>query len=411
MARYLKIFLLSAMVTVIGIAAINGLVDPYRLFRIASWPGINRVKPYANHEQRLAKAYLAEWVGAKALILGNSRAEIGFDPAHPAWPAQPVLNLAVAGTSLELSLAYLRHAAAVEKPDVVVLGVDFMDFLIAAPADPPQAQKAKAGYSFSVYPDGRPNPYYHWRKWQNRFDKTVSLNAFLHSLGTVYYQNSLYSEDLTELGFNPMRDYKKIVTMEGYYATFKQRDVENAKRYARGPREIFWPGQRRSPVFDLFREIVRFCDAQGIRLIVVIYPYHAHLLETLNAAGLWPVFEDWKRELAAILEQTPAKNDPLWDFSGYNRFTTEPVPAASEKNREVKWYWEAGHFKKELGDVVLSRLFGSRSAENPAPEDFGVSLTSGNIEKHLAGIRERQARYQSEYSEDLANIKAWIAAH
>jgi hypothetical protein len=323
------------------------------------------------------------------------------------------LNLAVPGIGVESAVSYLRHAAALEKPQWAVLGVDFMDFLLdlrelQAKPEEREPWSANPDYFLSVYPGGAPNPYYRWRKWKNRFDKTASLTAFWNSLGTVYYQSSPYSVDLTELGFNPMHDYLKMAKAEGYHAIFKQRDIENAKKYSRGAKRIFLPDRRGSREFDTVRGAVRFCQAEGIRLVVVIYPYHARLLEIVKDAGLWPEFEDWKRELTAILEQEGGEY-PLWDFSGYNSFTTEAVPGAKEKSKETRWYWEAGHFKKELGDLVLARIFGFPSAE-PGVEHFGAILATANIEGHLAAIREQGAGYRSAHLGELDEIKPWISA-
>lgn len=52
--------------------------------------------------------------------------------------------------------------------------------------------------------------------------------------------------------------------------------------------------------------------------------------KTLHASGLWPLWEHWKRELVRINveegKRAGASPFPLWDFSGYTRFTTEPFP-------------------------------------------------------------------------------------
>lgn len=415
--QYLRIFLVTAASVFLGVSATNLAVDPYRFFRVSSWQGFNRVKPYASHEERLGKAYLAEWIRAKGLILGNSRAEVGLDPAHPAWPVKPVLNLAVAGTALAQSAAYLRHASEFEKPDLVILGVDFMDFRIAtgerlpATEEPASALRATAGdYDLAIYPDGQENHSYTWNKWKNRFLKTGSLDAFWHSLGTVFYQNYPYAEDLTELGFNPLRDYQAIVRREGYHATFRQKDIANSRIYGQGAKEVFLSGRRSSPVFDRFRDIVQFCDARGIRLVVVIYPYHAHLLEIFRSADLWPKFEDWKRQLLAIVESAGGETATLWDFSGYTRFSTESVPGEREKNRVVQWYWEAGHFKKELGDLILTRIFGADSAGASETRDFGRRLTSENIEDHLADMRRAQARYRSAHPLEVAELERLVSS-
>lgn len=270
---------------------------------------------------------------------------------------------------------------------------------------------ATADYDLAAFPDGTENIHYARNKWKNRLSRTVSLDALWHSLGTIYFQHDPYSQDLTALGFNPLRDYRKIVHDEGYHATYKQRDRENSALYGRGPKKVFLDSRHGSPAFDTFRDIVRFCDDRGIRLIVVIYPYHAHLLEIVRAAGLWPQFEDWKRELVTIVETAPGGTTSLWDFSGYTGFSTENVPTEREKTKEVKWYWEAGHFKKELGDLILARVFDSVSASDSLAPRFGTKLTAGNIDEHLADIRLHQARYQSDYPTDVADLKTLVGSN
>ena len=51
----------------------------------------------------------------------------------------------------------------------------------------------------------------------------------------------------------------------------------------------------------------------------------------------------------------------------------------------MQWYWEGGHFKKALGDLVLSRIY------EPAPTDatdaFGAELTPANVEARVAACR------------------------
>ena len=63
----------------------------------------------------------------------------------------------------------------------------------------------------------------------------------------------------------------------------------------------------------------------------------------------------------------------LFDFSGYNEFTTERVPPPADRHSAMRWYWDAGHYKVALGDEMLGVIFG-----DAAP--FGVALTSSNVE-------------------------------
>jgi hypothetical protein len=77
---------------------------------------------------------------------------------------------------------------------------------------------------------------------------------------------------------------------------------------------------------------------------------------------------------------------PLWDFSDYSEWTTEPVPASGDRKTPTRWYWEPTHFKKALGALMVRRMFD----HDPTP--FGVLLTPDNVAARNAAVRaQRQA--------------------
>jgi hypothetical protein len=54
----------------------------------------------------------------------------------------------------------------------------------------------------------------------------------------------------------------------------------------------------------------------------------------------------------------------------------------------MKYHWEASHYKKELGDIVLERLL------NISPyKDFGVELNSENIDSHIQKLRDDRVKF------------------
>lgn len=69
--------------------------------------------------------------------------------------------------------------------------------------------------------------------------------------------------------------------------------------------------------FNDFKKIVEFCRQNNIELIVFISPSHATQWEALRVTDRWDSFEEWKRKMVAIT--------PVWDFSGYNSVTSEPI--------------------------------------------------------------------------------------
>jgi hypothetical protein len=129
--RYLRSLLLATL-ALLGVAALfNLLVDPYGLFRVISLEGFNRIKSQAGQRAETFKRHGAERMRPNALILGNSRAEVGFDPQSPAWPVavRPVFNLALPGAGVDSALDDSPMCREVRHRSILV----GLDFLVSAP--------------------------------------------------------------------------------------------------------------------------------------------------------------------------------------------------------------------------------------------------------------------------------------
>ena len=413
MRNYLSLWLALAAALLLAVAGFNLIVDPYGLFRLVDAPGFNAVKPKAGVHGATVKAYQVLRVQPRGLVLGNSRAEVGFDPEHPAWPSgsQPVFNLALPGTGTSTTLRYLQHVLARAagtgsgKPEVVVWGIDFMDFLVDASVPRRIRGISREDRRLLTNPDGSRNPARMLQQVRDYGEATFTLGAFLDSVQTLGSQRNPHAEDLTPLGFNPMHDYLKITADEGYWAVFRQRDIENIKAYLQRPQAIYDAAGRSSPALDDLRQALRLCHEHGIALRLVIYPYHAHLLEVMRITGHWPAFEAWKREIVHIVE-TEARLAggmpvPLWDFSGLNELTRETVPPKGDRRTRMHWYWEAGHFKRELGNRVLNRVF----HQPLAMHGFGVLLGPSNVEMQIDSLREQGAAYRQSHAQEVAELE------
>ncbi len=413
-SRYLILWVCLVAVGVCFAALVNLVVDPYGMYDFVMKRGLNEIKPYAEANGFMTKAYQAQRVKPRTLILGNSRAEYGFNPESYAWPQalQPVYNLALSGTGPITSLSSLKYAAAVKKPVTVVQGVDFMDFLVSEDADPhrAEAEPLPMDRRLLVTETGRSNPDYLLPRVKDFFATVLSLDALMDSIGTINAQHNPYAADLTDHGFNPMHDYEGFAKHEGYYAIFRQRDQENVRAYLRRPKNIYSGEKTSSPQLELLRRIISVCRDQNAELMLVIYPYHAHMLEIFHDTGLWPVFEEWKRALARIAaEANLGRNVPrvqLWDFSGYNAISAEPVPEPGDLTTATRWYWEAGHFKQEFGDVMLQRMFAE--PDRLADAAIGVKLTPENVEQQIQQIRQQRTWYLAKYGRDALMMRELV---
>ena len=409
MKRYLWGWLGLTAVLVLAVAVFNAIVDPYGLIRSVDRAGFNRVKPAAGAHGAMAKAYQVLRVQPGALILGNSRAEVGFDPQHPAWPAaaQPVFNLALPGTDTSTSVQSLQHvlaSAAGGHPHLVVWGVDFMDFLVDPRMPPASPFGAGSGGRWLTQNDGAANPARWRQQLRDHTESTLTVGALLDSVQTLASQHNAYASDLTPLGFNPMHDYIKISADEGYWNVFQQKDVANLQTYLRRPKSILDAGGRSSYALENLRRVIRLCQQNGIELHVVVYPYHAHLMEIMRLAGQWAAFEDWKRALVRTVEQAsaPGQHVPLWDFSGFNRYANEDISPRGDRHSAMQWYWEAGHFKSALGGLVLDRVLG-HGAPDPT---WGVQLHSANLEAHIAALQAQERDYRLSHAADVQALEA-----
>ena len=335
----------------------------------------------------------AERTRPHALILGNSRAEIGFDPKSPAWPAstRPVFNLALPGGGINAALDELSQVLTYTQPKLIVVGLDFLDFRIdpAAPADSPPADVDRL------------------RSWRERLSALLSIDALADSIATIKAQRDPYPSSLDVDGFNPMRDYVGIARREGYSSMFRQRDHENAKSYVLGPKTIYRADHLPTSEFRAVERMIEIAHGAGAQLRFVLYPVHAHTLVLFRQAGLWPAFEAWKRELALRVDGAPPGTDvELWDFSGFSPFAVEDVPPPGDTKREMRWYWEAGHFKSSLGDVVLASLLGSPAVQ----PRLGRRLSARDLEEHLQSQRLELAEYERTHAREVADLAALVEA-
>lgn len=392
--RFLTIGGIVVAAGVIASAALVAVIDPYRLYGIAEIAGVNQVKPLPTRYQNQIKMHGALEHRADTFILGNSRAELGLNPEHAALGSS-AFNLALAGTSLGTGREQLEQLQDVGvKPKRLVVGVEFLDFLVD-PAKPRPVREPKPKSPFDELA---------WKA-----DTLFSMDSLSDSLKTLRLQRVSDPQSITARGFNPLLEYNKFARADGYYSIFQQRAVENAKRFVRVPRGLVNHATGSSPNIDDLRAIL----AHGVRhqadMHLVIYPYHAQILAMFEEAGLASTFDNWKALLVEEVEKVRAANPgarvTLWDFSGYSSYQCEPIPAKGDKKAKTQWYWEAGHFKPALGDIMLSRIAG----EQGASESFGFALDPASAARNNARIASERANCAAAQPEIFENARQLIS--
>jgi len=146
--------------------------------------------------------------------------------------------------------------------------------------------------------------------------------------------------------------------------------------------------------FDPYRFMLRQAYAEGTDLRLYTTPSISSLREIFVGLGLGTRYDFWLKELVKINEEEAARaNRPplqLWDFSDVNTITRETIPETGDLT-PMHWYWEQSHYRKETGDLILDRIFGHNDPARPVPADFGVRLTSANIDAHITRTNENLA--------------------
>ncbi|MEG2034347.1 MAG: hypothetical protein RR376_27130, partial [Janthinobacterium sp.] len=155
-----------------------------------------------------------------------------------------------------------------------------------------------------------------------------------------------------------------------------------------------------APALQAFDTSVGKLCRGGTRLRLYINPTHALTLDALYWRGKWDAMEQWQRDLAQLAQRHRSEGCDVrvYDFSGFNSITSEPIPQVTGK-REMRYYWEASHYRDNVGHFILARLFGG---ELPVPADFGVELTEGSIAAHQAAMRAARERYRVEHAREVA---------
>ena len=341
---YLRQLAACVVAVVLLIVGFMVLVDPYRAFDAPAIDGFNAIKPRGSQQNTLSKSrILARWQ-ARTVLLGNSRVEVGLDPQSTLWPAalRPVVNAAQAGTGPDAQLCRLREAIAAGKPDLVVLGIDFTDFLAAnRPAEAAEASRDATCDNSALL-------------WRSLF----SINGIIDAVLTVVEQDRLTGATVDADGFSPGRHYLTHVSRIGYAGLFQQKLAEDRRKLANksAPDAARAASQAR---LEELRAILRLARAEGITLVLYVHPFHETYLDLLRELGLWDGFEAWKQQVQAMVEAvnraaTGNGTLRLIELGGSDEPTLEPVSAKGDVH--MRWYWEAGHYKSALGDRIIDAV-------------------------------------------------------
>lgn len=367
----------------IATALVTVSVDPYATFRWTDIRGFNDQKNLKRDGGRVNKAVILDRHPFDVLLYGTSQGEMGMNPASEVFAGLSAFNASLSYTNLyELSRA-TAYAAQRQSPRMVVMALDWFSFSTS--------RITSGDFSSSGFSGASHFPVYVKRifGWQAIRD---SVSVFRRS-----WQHK--SQVFTKLGFvdpsvrgpyDHAREFRS--SLRKYMRPEPHPDSPpETRRQESFPSLIYDPGQTQV----LRRMMMPFLD-KGAKVLLFISPVHAAYMDILIDAGRLADYEDWKRDLTAMVAAVN-KDRPgavaLWDFSGYNSVTTEPVPDSPAAR--MRWYWDAAHFSAATGDLVMARMLGRDAPSGAVPDDFGVELLPDTVDAVLRRLHEDRARYRS----------------
>jgi len=411
--KFLKFWIILSLLILGIVITLNYIIDPYLLYGTKRIEGFNNVKPAAGNVSYQSKIYLAHRLDINALVIGNSRPEMGINPDHAYFKNNhyKLYNLGQRGSSTATQYGYALDILRDKNIKMVMIGVDFIDFItseenLSHPDQwPPQksTQDNRRKYKW----DGTYNDNYSCQYYKDIYLPLISLSTLQDSLITIFQQNSDAS-DLLNNGFNPAGDMQKATRTEGVKILFNQKTPQLIRSFTSRKWKIYSSHSLWSPSFNNLQFLLNYLQKNRIETKIFINPYHIQYLEIIEHSGLGPEFTDWKRQLTKMVAAVSKKGDfTLWNFSDPHIYNTEPI--LNTKKIPLKWFWEPAHYRKELGDLMINRMF-SPSLPRDNKNQFGYQLTPENIDRHLADYQKRLKDYQNEYPEEYDFIKAKFLA-
>ena len=361
--KFLKIVLGLSFFVAILIGGVNYIVDPYGIYKT----NIFQNKPEQDKNIRLAKVVKVEEFKPFSISLGTSRTEYGYDPNHQYF-YKPSYNLAVSGASLYENRLYLEHAIKQGNLKEVILVADWIMFNTKF-----MTKSYDFEDSFNI---------------ENIYKQLFSVDLFRSSLNTIIKQK--VKSPFLENGQRDWYFNQENIDKQGGHLKVMNKDEKDYYRNSnyKFNSNIYQDTQKSS--FEDFRKILELCYQNNIKLDIVFGPSHIRQWEAYDYYQDIETWYKWKKDVVLFVEKIAKEQEKtpyrIMDFSIYHELTAETVP--TNPKEKMKYHWEASHYKKELGDIVLDRLL-----DISPYKDFGVELNIQNIDNHIQNLREDRVQF------------------
>ncbi len=351
-------FIITIIIPFVGI--FNYLFD---LYGFNNFITINRINSEKNSNATLTtrfKSKMLEKGNFNTIMLGTSKTGVMNPEIIDKYLDGKTFNLAYPGSVTEMQNRLFFYALKYNNIKNVVYGIDFMSF----------NESRVVKNDFQEF-------YELQKKIENKekisnFDLYLNIETFKKSM-KLLVENILGTKEIKPIYLsNGMRDHLNYIKEleNGMYNFDKEVNKEIKHYYGIGG--IYKKYNFSYEYLEYFQEIITFCRKNNIKMWIYIPPMYSDLFNALEPAGYFDEFETFKRELVKITD--------FIDFTGNNTI-----------NMDKNNYWDGAHLRKELTEILMSKVFNDKLVKGP--KDFGVLVTKDNIEEHLYNVREQIDSY------------------
>jgi len=335
--RFLKVFAGFSSTCFIAVFAINALLDPY---------GLRTSGGRINHA-RLVKAIHVNRLDPEFVLIGSSSVAIALSPSHKAFESyESVYNLGMLGVNFYETAHYFQHAASSSNLERALIGLDFYAFN--------EFRDNKPGFSEARLNSRQMPPQDFLRLYLSLEALTLVTEAhdsgkFFAPDGTIEEMGNFRANSREELfSKHLLQNFSLEEDMYGRYALSME-------------------------ALEDFSELVSMAQQKDVDTQIFLPPSHATLFYASVMSDYWETYQQWLR--------TVVQFHPVWDFSGCNSITTQPI------NSSEQYYDDPLHFTPKVGNWILNRIYDIEL--DSLPSDFGVYVTSENVDAHLEKVHEQ----------------------
>lgn len=390
--RHAAVLLTGLFISTLFAIAVNTRVDPWRMIQ-APWAD-PCLDPHRDISAvtRTGKAGLVrsrdDW---QAAILGSSRVIRALNPQASDWGTMPVVNLGMPGAFLHENIAMAEYFIARQPAQILILGIDPGDLSSSSDTRP-----MSDFMSSPLHPGGA---------LDRELRYVASLSTFEASIATLKLRAQGRPAEDNNHGFRVQADRGGASGSKQQLDFIRKRFIDDARLAQQSP-------SRASPNPEKIRKLgslMQQCRQRGIRLLVFLHPNHVLLharSEDTDQTNL--PFEADRRLLTSLIETSnrismPGPAIEFWDFYSYHGYNRERVRPEQDQAAPLPHWRDLEHFTRDIGDAILARMMGWQ-IDNPELRGYGTQIKAGNLEQHIATLRDD---YQQYLREEAAGDLAW----